>query len=333
MIDAPIDRDWLTAMPKAENHVHLEGCLDPAVVQRAADRASVEAPGGVPASLDELLHLLDRTCRLMTTPDDLADLVEAKAAAGAAVSIGYTDLIVNPAHWPAWKGRLPEMLDAFDVGFARAATAGHAPIGLSFSIGRHQSADEAHEVAEALTSSSSGNVVGIAVDGNESGPNAGCERFATAIDKARSEGLRVHVHTGESGGPDKIWLSLDHLRPDRIDHGIRSVDDPELVALLVEQQIPLAVCPTSNLTLGFVDDLAEHPLVQLLAAGAAVTINTDDPLLLDTDLVNEYHRCVDTFGWTKAELCQLAAASITASSASEVQKASLMRDLDEHQQR
>ncbi len=310
-----IDRDWIIGLPKAENHVHLEGCLDPAIVARAAARAGVTVPSDPPRSLDELLHLLDVTCRLMTEADDLTELAVAKARAGDAIGISYTDLIINPAHWPPWAGRIPEMIEALDAGFAMAEAEGSAPTGISLSIGRHQSAEEADEVADALIDAKTHRVVGVSVDGNESAPGAGCERFAPAIERIRAAGLRVHVHTGESGGPDRMRLSIDHLEPDRIDHGIRSVDDPDLVAELAATGTPLAICPTSNLTLGFVDDLVDHPIVPLRAAGVTVTVNTDDPLLLETDLANEYLRCIDAFGWDIDDVRELAAASVRSSTA------------------
>lgn len=321
------DRDWIIGLPKAENHVHLEGCLDAEIVARAAARAGVAVPTDPIRSLDELLHLLDVTCRLMTDADDLTELAAAKAAAGDAVGVSYTDLIVNPAHWPPWAGRIPEMIEALDAGFERAEAAGSSPTGLSLSIGRHQTAEEADEVADALIGARSRRIVGVSVDGNESAPGAGCERFAPAIERIRSAGLRVHVHTGESGGPDRMRCSIDHLEPDRIDHGIRSIDDPALVARLAETGTPLAMCPTSNLTLGFVDDLVDHPIAPLRAAGVAVTVNTDDPLLLDTDLANEYVRCVDAFGWTTDDLRSLAAASVRASTAPDERQAELIAEI------
>lgn len=306
---------WLTKLPKAENHVHLEGCLDPAIVAAAAERAGVDTPPTASRTLDELLHILDITCRLMTEADDLTALAEAKARAADRVGAVYTDLILNPSHWPSWRGRLPELIVAVDAGLAQAEEAGSAPTGLSLSIGRHQSAEESDALVDAVIEAATHRVVGISVDGNESAPGAGCERFAPAVARIREAGLRVHVHTGESGGPEHMRRSIEHLGPDRIDHGIRSINDPDLVAELAAAGTPLAVCPTSNVTLGVVDDIAWHPIRSLREAGVTVTINTDDPLLFETDLVSEYRLCAEAFGWTPDDMRQLAAASLRASSA------------------
>ena len=323
-----IDREWVTSLPKAENHVHLEGCLDGAVLAAAASRAGVEVPTGVATNLDELLRVLDVNCRLATEPSDLFDLAVAKAEAADAQGVVYTDLIVNPAHWPTWRDRLDEMLAALDAGLAHAERAGSAPTALSLSIGRNQDERYAAAVVDALIASPSRRVVGVSIDGNESAPGAGCERFVPAINRAREAGLRIHVHTGESGGADHMWRNLDHLAPDRIDHGIAAIGDAALVERLVELQVPLAMCPTSNLTLGVVDSLAAHPIAVLRAAGVAVTVNTDDPLLFGTDLVNEYLLVAEAFGWTGADLVELAAASIRASSAPTALHAQLMANLE-----
>ncbi len=322
-----IDRDWVVGLPKAENHVHLEGCLDPEVVKRAAERAGVSVPDDPPTNLDELLHQLDLTCRLMTEPEDLTALAVAKSRAGDAVGASFTDLIINPSHWPAWTGRLPELIAAVDVGLAEAEATGSAPIGLSLSIGRHQGTAEAEAVVDAIVGSTTHRVVGVSIDGNESAKGAGCGRFAPAVDRVRNAGYRVHVHTGESGGPDAMRASIEHLRPDRIDHGIRSVEDPALVAELVTRGIPLAICPTSNLTLGVVEDLATHPIRPLREAGVVVTINTDDPLFFSTDLATEYLRCAEAFDWGADDLRSLAAASITTSSAMSDMKSSLLEQV------
>ncbi len=310
-----ITEAWLAKLPKAENHVHLEGCLEAGIVAAAADRAGVARPPTAPRTLDELLHLLDVTCRLMTEPEDLTALAAAKARSADRVGAVYTDLIINPSHWPSWAGRLPELITAVDAGLAEAEATGSSPTGLSLSIGRHQSAEEAEELVDAVLGADTHRVVGISVDGNESAPGAGCERFAPAVGRIRDAGLRVHVHTGESGGPDRMRLSIEHLGPDRIDHGIRAVEDPDLLAELAEAGVPLAVCPTSNVRLGFVDDLSWHPLRTLREAGVTVTINTDDPLLLETDLVREYLICAQTFEWSSDDLRRLATASVRASSA------------------
>ncbi|MEM9564089.1 MAG: adenosine deaminase [Actinomycetota bacterium] len=328
--DVAIDRDWVIALPKAENHVHLEGCLDPDVVARAAGRAGVAVPSGPVSTLDELLHQLDVTCRLMTEPEDLTALAVAKSKAGDAVGAAYTDLILNPAHWPGWTNRLPELIEAIDTGLVMAEAEGSAPIGLSLSIGRHQSAADANRVADAIVGAGTHRVVGVSVDGNESADGAGCARFERAVNRVREVGLRVNVHTGESGGPEHMRRSIRHLRPHRIDHGIRSVEEPELVAELAASGVPLAICPTSNLTLGVVPSIDAHPIRPLREAGVVVTINTDDPLFFDTDLAVEYLRCAEAFDWGADDLRQLAAASVTTSSAPDGLRAELLDAIVAH---
>jgi adenosine deaminase len=120
------------------------------------------------------------------------------------------------------------------------------------------------------------------------------------------------VHAGESSGPEGVRDALDLLGADRIDHGVRAIDDPALVAELAERRIPLGVCPSSNLTLGIYPSLDQHPLDALLRAGVAVSVNTDDPGFLGIDLVSEYERCVAAFGWDDDTVAEVARTSLAA---------------------
>ena len=165
-------------------------------------------------------------------------------------------------------------------------------------------------------------------DGNESAPGAGVERFAPAIERVREHGGHVAVHAGESGDAVRMRRSLGHLRPDRVDHGIRAVEDDALVADLAQRGTPLAVCLTSNVTLGVVSGLDDHPVRRLLAAGVVVTLNTDDPELFGTSLVDEYALAATHFGWTTDELGALARASIMASTAGPDRRNAVLHELD-----
>ena len=133
--------------------------------------------------------------------------------------------------------------------------------------------------------------------------------FAAAI----AAGLHSVPHAGEMSGPATIWESLDGLRAERIGHGISCLDDPALVARLRESQIPLEVCPTSNVCTRQVTGLAEHPLPRMLEAGLFVTLNSDDPPMFGTTLTEEYRRAASVLGLTRAQLAGLAANGVRAS--------------------
>jgi adenosine deaminase len=139
--------------------------------------------------------------------------------------------------------------------------------------------------------------------------------------------MRRTVHAGESSGPEGVRDAIELLGADRIDHGVRAIEDPELVGLLVDRQIPLGICPTSNLTLGVYRSIEDHPIDRLRRAGVAVSINTDDPVLLGASLVGEYALCSKAFGWSDDELRVLARNSIDASFANVDIKSRLIQAL------
>jgi adenosine deaminase len=219
------------------------------------------------------------------------------------------------------------MLDAMDAGFKAAEQDGLPSVGLCVSLLRTQSADEAIELVDALRSMRHPRVVALSVDGNEATAGRTGPRFADAFRRAGENGLRRTVHAGESSGPEGVWDAVNLLGADRIDHGVRAIEDSALVCMLADRQIPLGICPTSNLVLGVYPSIQEHPIEKLRAAGVRVSVNTDDPALLGASLVGEYALCRHTFGWTDAITKSVAQTSIEASFASADVKIKLLEVL------
>lgn len=328
----PPDLDRLRALPKAEVHAHLEGCFEPDVLAAWAGQAGVAMPRDRDhllqfEGLADFLHFLDWACGLACTPERLAELSYGYSRRLAASGAGYADVIVNPTHWTAWQGSLPAMIDAIDAGFAAAEQDGLPPVGLCVSLLRTQSADAAAELVDALVALRHPRVVALSIDGNEAAAGRTGPRFAEAFRRAGAAGLRRTVHAGESSGPQGVRDAIEWLGADRIDHGVRAIEDPALVALLAERQIPLGICPTSNLVLGGYPSIQDHPVDRLRRAGVPVSLNTDDPALLGASLVGEYALCSQAFGWGDDELRALARHSIEASFASANVKAGLLSDL------
>ena len=328
--DPPLDR--LRALPKAEVHAHLEGCFEPAVLEQWAAQAGVPMPRPRDRLLQfeglaDFLHFLDWACGLAATRERLAALSYGYSRRLADSGAGYADVIVNPTHWTAWRGRLPAMIDAIDAGFAEAEQDGLPPVGLCVSLLRTQSASAAAELVDALIALRHPRVVALSIDGNEAAAGRTGPRFAEAFRRAGAAGLRRTVHAGESSGPEGVRDAIELLGADRIDHGVRAVEDPELVALLVDRRIPLGVCPTSNLKLGVYAAIEAHPIDRLRRAGVVVSINTDDPVLLGASLEGEYALCSQAFGWSDEDLRALARNSIDASFARADVKARLLKGL------
>jgi adenosine deaminase len=327
------DEAWVAGLPKAEVHCHLEGCIEPSLVRRAARREGLTArdPDDVPpiANLADLLSYLDLTCALIEAPDELARVSYSASRHAAASGTRYLDVIVTPVHWRAWRDRIPAMVDALDAGFRQAEEDGLTPAGLCLSINRGQSAAEARELVEWMVATRHPRVVALSIDGNEQhGSNN--PRFAEAFARAASAGLRRCAHAGESSGPQGVREAVEILGAERIDHGIRAVEDPRLVNDLAIRQVALDVCPTSNRVLGLTPDLALHPLERLRSAGVAVSLNTDDPLIYGCDLIGEYTSTARTFGWGRHELASVARTSIDSCFAEEGRRQNLIGELDRY---
>lgn len=326
------DINRLRSLPKAEVHAHLEGCFEPSVLELWAMQAGVPMPRPRDRLLQfeglaDFLHFLDWACGLASTRERLAELSYGFSRRLANSGAGYADVIFNPTHWTAWQGRLPAMIDAIDAGFAAAEQDGLPPVGLCVSLLRTQSSDAAAELVDTLVALRHPRIVALSIDGNEAAAGRTGARFAEAFRRAGVANLRRTVHAGESSGPEGVRDAIELLGADRIDHGVRAIEDPELVDLLADRRIPLGICPTSNLTLGVYASIEDHPIDRLRRAGVVVSINTDDPVLLGASLEGEYALCGKAFGWSEEDLRALARNSIDASFANADVKTKLIQDL------
>jgi len=327
-----LEASRLKLLPKAEVHLHLEGCFEAATIARWANAEGVALPRPQDdlfkfSGLADFLGFLDLACGLACTTERLVALCYGLSQRLVDNGTGYADVIFNPTHWHAWRGRLGAMINAMDAGFKEAEQDGLPSVGLCVSLLRTQSADEAIELVDTLRALSHPRVVALSVDGNEATAGRTGPRFADAFRRAGQDGLRRTVHAGESSGPEGVWDAVNLLGADRIDHGVRAIEDATLVSMLADRQIPLGVCPTSNLVLGVYPSIQEHPIEKLRSAGVRVCVNTDDPALLGASLIGEYALCRHAFGWTDEMTKSVARTSIDASFASAEAKARLLEEL------
>lgn len=330
-----VERSWIDALPKAEVHLHLEGCLEPGLIRAAARRHHVagETDGAARAprltSLAQLLSYLDWSCGLIDEPDDLAATAYGAARRASQSGVGHIDVIVNPTHWPHWRGRLGDMVDALDRGFADAQADGFATATLCVSLKRTQTRTEADALVDWMLERRHPRVAALSVDGDESA-GSHTERFVDAFTRAARGGLHRCAHAGESSGPEGVRQAIDLLGAERIDHGVRAAQDPALMAELARRSVPLDICPTSNVVLGIVPEMAAHPVEQLRRHGVRISLNTDDPVLYGSSVAAEYAVCADTFGWGRAELTAVARTSIESCFADEGRRQQLLRALEEY---
>ncbi|NEM91503.1 adenosine deaminase [Galbitalea soli] len=345
-----VDENSIRLLPKAEVHVHLEGTFELADLLELAKESKVALPGpaatlfdidthfaesaGHPggagagaAGLSGFLRFLDWECGLIRTAAQAARTAYRFAARQSASGIRYTDVIINPTHWSGWPGTIDSLFDALAQGFAEAEQDGLCQVQMALSLLRTQTRAEATGVVEWLVEARPARVIALSVDGNERESGRTGEKFAEAFTMARDAGLRRTVHAGESSGPEGVWDALLLLHAERIDHGVRSIEDPRLVDYIAEHGIPLDVCPRSNLTLGVYPDMERHPLAELRERGVIVTVNTDDPAPIGTRLESEWALCADSYGWDENDMIDLARTSIAASFATPELKASLLAEL------
>ena len=327
------DEAWIAGLPKAEVHCHLEGCIERDLVTRAAGRLGAKLPWdgnedtSSVGSLTELLSYLDFSCALIDQREELVAIAYGASRHAAASGTRYLDVIITPLHWKAWQDRLDAMVDALDAGFREAEHDGLAPAGLCLSINRGQSAAAARGLVDWMVTARHPRVVGLSIDGNEQhGSNNA--RFAEVFALAASKGLRRCAHAGESSGPEGVREAIEILGAERVDHGIRAIEDSDLVGELVSRRVPLDICPTSNRILGLTPDPLLHPVERLRAAGVRVSLNTDDPLIYGCDLRGEYADTARIFGWGKDELIAVARTSIDSCFAEEGRRLDLMAELD-----
>jgi adenosine deaminase len=198
-------------------------------------------------------------------------------------------------------------------------------MGLIVDIPRNIAPEEGLTVAEWVCQDHGDLVLALGLGGPEIGHPP--EKFADAFALARSAGVPCILHAGETMGPESIWSAIRVADTCRIGHGVRCVEDPTLVAYLREHQIPLEVCPTSNVCLKIYSSLAQHTLPQLLRAGLYVTINSDDPPMFNTSLTDEYIVCAREYGWDKDTIKHFVQNAARASLLNGDAKASLLQRL------
>jgi adenosine deaminase len=291
---------YVRAAPKAELHVHLEGSIQPATLLTLSRRNGVALPADSEDGLrrwftyrdfDHFIEIYMAVSSCLRTSEDYELITYALGNELAQQNVRYAEVTFTPATHGL---RLGVPHDAYFGGLTR----GRQRVRADFGVEINWVFDFVHNIDDPpLNRTGADYTTRIAIEGKDDGvvalglggPEVGhsFENIATWFDQARAAGLHSAPHAGETRGPASIWGALRVLGAERIGHGVRAIEDPELVAYLAEAAIPLEVCPTSNLCLGVYPSLAEHPLPRLHAAGVPLTINSDDPPLFNTSLNEE----------------------------------------------
>jgi adenosine deaminase len=311
-------------LPKAHLHVHLESTIRPATAAGIAAGNGLDPPPA-PAPFAGFAAFAEHggaVRDLLRRPADFRRIAREFCHDQAADGVRYAEVTFTAAAHGERLGDPAMPLEAVLAGLAEGAAETGLGYGVILDHPRRRSVRRAWTTLELARRHAADGVVGIGLAGREEHPAA---PFAEVWAAARDAGVHLVHHAGETCGPSSIREALDVGRAERIGHGIRALDDPDLVAELRERGVPLEVCPSSNVALGVVGSLAEHPLPRLRAAGLTVTISTDVPDATGRPLSAELALLRDTFALTDADLAALNRAAVDASFAPAATKAELRR--------
>ncbi|MFC9440568.1 adenosine deaminase [Nocardia sp. NPDC057030] len=321
-------------VPKAELHLHIEGTLEPELAFALAERNGAELPFASVAELqhayrfEDLQSFLDLYYRLtdvLRVERDFTELAEAYLARASAAGVRHAEIFFDPQAHTARGVPFATVIDGLWAALRDSEQRYGITTKLIMCFLRDLSVESALETLAAAEPYLD-RIVAVGLDSAEVGhPPA---KFATVYERARELGLRAVAHAGEEGPAAYVAEALDVLRVERIDHGIRVLEDPELVARLVRERIPLTVCPFSNVRLRVIDKLADHPLRQMLELGLVATVNSDDPAYFGGYVQENLDGVRDALNLTADHLRTLARNSFEASFIDEPTRARYLREVD-----
>ncbi|MDO9315629.1 MAG: adenosine deaminase [Burkholderiaceae bacterium] len=331
----------LCDMPKAELHIHIEGSLEPELIFALAQRNGVSlaypSVGALRAAyafsdLQSFLDIYYAGASVLLHEADFYEMAMAYFRRAAADHVVHAELFFDPQTHT--ERGVP--IEVVVNGLVRACEAAEAEFGITslliLCFLRHLSEEAAFDTLDQALPSIEAHrdrLVGVGLDSSERGHPP--EKFARVYARCRELGLRLVAHAGEEGPPAYIWSALDVLKVERIDHGVRCVEDPALVARLAAERVPLTVCPLSNVKLRVFDTLAQHNLARLLELGLCATVNSDDPAYFGGYINQNFVATFEALpALTAAHAYTLARNSFEASFASTTQKTRWMHALDAH---
>jgi adenine deaminase len=326
---------FINGIPKAELHLHIEGTLEPEMVFDLAHKhgialqyPSVEALRSAYrfSDLQSFLDVYYAGAEVLRDEADFHALTWAYLQRAQAQGVVHAEIFFDPQTHTARGVPFGTIVG----GIRRALVEGQRELGITHRLImcflRHLSAQEAMRTLEQSLPFAQA-IVAVGLDSSESGHPP--DKFAEVFARARREGFLTVAHAGEEGPPAYVYQALDALQASRIDHGVRSEEDPTLIARLVRDQVPLTVCPLSNVMLKVVDRMEDHNLKRLLDAGVCVTVNSDDPAYFGGYVTENYRAVYDALHLSRSDIAQLARNSIEASFLPAADKTDWARRIDE----
>jgi adenosine deaminase len=326
--------DFITHMPKVELHVHLEGSVRPRTLLKLAKRHHVVLPAATIEDLrkwytfrdfDHFIEIYLTISDCLRTADDIELITREFLENQAQQNIVYSEVTFTPHNqFVANRLGFPGQLAAVNRARAWGEEALGVRMGIIIDIPRTVTPQKGEVVADWVIERYGDGVIACGLGGPERGNPP--ERFQSAFDKVRRAGIPCILHAGETEGPTSIWSALHVADSRRIGHGVRAVEDANLLAYLREKQIPLEVCPSSNICLKVFPSMAEHSLPRLMEAGLYLTINSDDPPMFNTTLTNEYRLGHQYFNWGPDTIQQLVLDAVQATLLPDEERAAMVQE-------
>jgi adenosine deaminase len=313
---------------KAELHCHIEGAAAPELVERQARKYGVDTSYFIAdgrflwSDFSSFLAAYDAAASLFRSEDDFARLAEHHLSALARQGAIYAEFFISPDHAIRSGLSAQAYAEALGSGIDRARAKTGIEARMIVTGVRHFGVDAVEAAARFAARCGHPLVTGFGMAGDER--HGYTEDYVRAFEVAREAGLGITVHAGEFAGPESVRDALDHLRPARIGHGVRAIEDVELVRRIAAERVVLECCPGSNVALGLYADAAAHPFPQLMAAGCRVTLNSDDPPYFDTTLAAEYETARRHFGLDERKLAAITRTAIEAAFLDRKTKAALL---------
>jgi len=312
-------KQFIAELPKAELHVHIEGTLEPELTFQLAKRNRLTLPYDSIESLRAAYQFSDLTSfldlyyagmKVLKTEEDFFDLANAYFERAREHNVVHAELFFDPQAHTKRGVAFDTVIDGLWSAVSRSQDHFGISSKLIMCFLRDMSAEDAMETLE-IAVPYGDRIVAVGLDSTEVGNPP--SKFKAVFQRAKAEGFLTVAHAGEEGPADYVWEAIDQLKVSRIDHGVRSLEDPQLTRRLVETRIPLTVCPMSNIKLRVFDDMTQHNLKEMLDLGICATINSDDPAYFSGYVQDNYHAVHDALDLTESDLRTLAENSFMAS--------------------
>jgi adenosine deaminase len=294
--------------PLIDLHCHVEGTVHPELLGKLAKRNSMTIPDGLIGAngnyiwddFSEFLKAYDAVAEMVRTQDDYRDVIFDYFTRAAKEGLIYGEVFSSPDHAARFGLSYPDLTDAIVQGLKDAEAHCGVKGRIITTCVRHLGPERALQVARQAAQHQHEMIVGFGMGGEERWGNLA--DFASAFALARDAGLALTVHAGEICGPQSVRDALDLLRPDRIGHGVRSVEDADLVRRIADEGVVLEVCPGSNIALGIYPSYAKHPFETLRTAGCKLALGVDDPPFFNTRIGQEYEQIISTFKLSETDI-------------------------------